>query len=724
MSKTYEYIYNGVPGLVEVSVVFSACMVVNVGPTPLDKDGTLTAQVTLSESLPFNLFVHLERTNNYNMQGDTGTVVGPNVIVIPAGNAIFDINLDCLFQRSTDQNWIHYEYSYELVDQPSLQDEGAPLSAVVSAVTAATCFGSPTGTIVVAPSGGTGIYSFSWSDGGEDSNTRTGLLPGTYSVTVTDTGVGSVLLTDIVIGQPTQIQLTVNNTPVQCFGGNTGSLVLTPSGGSGAGYTYTWSDGSTSKDRAGLPAGSYSVTVRDESGCSRTFSITVTQPPQLIITINQSGRDVIMGITGGTAPYSYLWNDNITDKDRFNLQDGVYTFTVTDANGCSQQTTVFIQDFKFYFSKNPVWLVTEANLSTPKPNLSFVCEVLIEDEYKSNVFSKKYDTEHPARLDGTTDFNLQQVLNAYLDANVPDFGDMVPKMVGESFRRFYLRYFEKYGSPPVPAPSVQVDTFYVLFGGLSDQEFAKNAFFKTYLDNIRPFLTWQPKSLLVDDLQHAYLHYVVTSPEINSLRMFIRVVFDDGSNVGFSKGGTIQNVGPYEVYRFPAGIPQLELLGLNPSKTIREYSIELLDFNTPVSERRTFIRTAPKKHYRRLLFLNSMGGWDSLLCRGRGKESLRTQEESISRDLPVRFAYSDRERETVSKTGTQRMECVITNLNGSERRHLVDLAISEKVYLQTNSGYLPVSVEFSFDPADDFQNIDTVELDVILPTVKRYTPEL
>jgi hypothetical protein len=119
-----------------------------------------------------------------------------------------------------------------------------------------------------------------------------------------------------------------------------------------------------------------------------------------------------------------------------------------------------------------------------------------------------------------------------------------------------------------------------------------------------------------------------------------------------------------------------------------------------------------------------VGGWDSLLCRGRGKENIRTQEESISRDLPVRFAYADRERETVSKTGTQRMQCVITNLNGSERRHLIDLAISEKVYLQTASGYLPVSVEFAFDPADDYQNINTVELDLILPTVKRYTPEL
>lgn len=721
-TKTYQYIYQGVPGSVDVTVIFTACNITVTGPSPFDRDGTLNAQITLSEALPFNLFLRLERTNEYNENGYSGTIVTETVLIVPSGQTSYNAPLSCLFMRA--EPWIVNEYSYLFLDQIAPQNEGSPLAAVVSAVTPATCFGTSTGTIAITATGGTGQYSFAWSDSGPDSPTRTGLAPGTYSVTVTDTGEGSVFLTDIVIGQPSQIQLMVNNTPVTCFGGSTGSLVLTPTGGSGSGYTYAWSDGSTAKDRTNLPAGNYSVTVTDGSGCSRSFPITVTQPAQLIITVNQSGRDVTMGITGGTPPYSYLWSDEVTDRDRFSLPDGTYTFTVTDANGCTQQTTVIVEDFKFYFSKNPVWLVAEADLTTPKPNLSFVCEVFIEDEYDSGDFDQKYQTEHPARVDGTTDFNLQQVLNAFLDSRVPDFGDAVPKMVPEAFKRFYLRYFEKYGTPPEPAPSVQVDIFYVLYGGLSDQEFAKGTFFETYLDQVRPFLTWQPDGLQVDDEQHAYVHYVVTSPTVGSLRMFVRIIFTDGTNVGFSIDGTLSGVRPYEVYRFPAGIPQLGLLDADPSKDLREYSIELLDGNTPVSERRTFIRTPARRHYRRLLFLNSLGGWDSLLCVGRGKESLRTQEESIARDLPVRFGYSDRERETVSKTGTQRMECVITNLNGSERQHLVDLAISEKVYLQTRSGYLPVTVEFGFDPSDDFQNIDTVELDIILPTVKRYTPEL
>jgi len=722
MTKNYAYIYEGVPGSVAVTVNFASCQVVEVGPTSLHRNGTLTAQVTLGQSLPFNLFIRMDKRSEYNENGVNGVITVQETHIIPSGVTSHTLTLQCLTMQPDP--WIYYDISYIFLDQAAPQNEGSPLAASVQLTTNVTCFGRANGTVAILARFGTGVYAYVWSDGGPATATRTSLAPGTYSVTVTDTGVGSVLLTGIVISQPTQIQLAVNNTPVGCFGGNTGSLVLTASGGSGSGYTYAWSDASTSKDRTNLVSGSYAVTVTDGNGCFRAFPITVTQPAQLIITINQSGRDVIMGIAGGTAPYAYLWSDQVTDRDRFILPNGIYTFTVTDANGCSQQTTVVIQDFKFYFSKNPVWLVLEANLSSPKPNLSFVCEVHLEEVYKSNVFSQKYQTEHPARVGGTTDFNLQQVLNAYLDAFVPNFGENAPKMVGEIFKRFYLRYFEKFGTPPVPATSIQQDTFYVLFGGLSDQEFAKNVFFTTYLDNIRPFLTWQPKSLLIDDLQHAYLHYVVTSPIIASLRLFVRVIYTDGSNVGFMWGDTMQPVSRYEVFRFPVGMSQLGLLALNPAKKIREYIVELRDFNTPVSEQRTYIRAAPKKHHKRLLFLNSMGGWDSLLCRGRGKEAIRTEEESISSDLPVRFAYSDRERETVSKTGTQRMECVITNLNGSERMHLVDLAISEKVYLQTSSGYLPVSVEFSFDPSDDYQNIDTVELDIILPTVKRYTPEL
>lgn len=722
-TKTYHYDYLGVPGSVEVTVTFTPCNIEANGPTPMDRIGYKNANIQLSEALPFDLFVQLQYTNEYIENNNSGSISSLYTITVPEGLSTHQVTgLKCFDQQG--EPFIRNEISYEFLDQTTPQVVGGPLQAEVKSVTDATCHGTPTGKIVVEATLGSGTYNYQWSDGGPNQPDRINIPAGTYSVIVTDTSGGEVILNNIVVGQPSQILASPSITHVSCHGGSSGAISLSPSGGSGSGYTFLWSDGSTSQNRTGLTSGLYSVRITDSSGCSRNFNLTVNQPTQIIITVNQAGRDVIMQIEGGTAPYTYLWSDENTERDRFNLPNGTYTFTVTDANGCSQSTSVVVDDFKFYFSKNPVWLIAEADLSSPKPNLSFVCEVFIEKEYESGDFEPIYDTEHPSRVGGTTDFNIQQVLNAFLDAQVPAFPETQPRMVEETFKRFYLRYFEKYGNPPAPAPSVQVDTYYVLYGGLSDQEFAKGTFFDTYLDQERPFLTWQPKEIQVDDIQHAYLHYVVASPVIESIRLHVTAVYEDGASVSLFMGDAIQGVKPFEVYRFPVGIPQLALLDLDPDRILREYTVQLMDGETQVSEQRMYRRKRERGHYRRLLFLNSLGGWDSLLCMGRGKERLRTQEESITRDLPVGFAYHDRERETVSKTGTHRMECVITNLNGAERMHLIDLSISEKVYLQTASGYLPVSVDFPFDPADDWQNIETVELDITLPTVKRYTPEL
>src|SRR5690606_36829623 len=219
------------------------------------------------------------------------------------------------------------------------------------------------------------------------------------------------------------------------------------------------------------------------------------------------------------------------------------------------------------------------------------------------------------------------------------------------------------------------------------------------------------------------LHFVANNPAHSTLTLRATVHYSDSTSTTVTVK-TVNNAKPFEVYRFPAGMGQLALARFNPAKSIQSYDLQLISGSNEASEKRTFRVHSGKKHYKKLLFLNSLGGWDTLLCFGRGKKTLRTSEETISRDLPVGFDYSDREEETVSKSGTLTGQLVIANLNGYQREHLIDLAISEKVYEQTESGYLPVQVKFDFDPADDFENLDEIGLDIIYPRIRRYTPEL
>ncbi|WP_057935868.1 SprB repeat-containing protein [Algoriphagus resistens] len=720
--KTYNYIYGGIPGSVDVDASMGSCVITSVGDESGHQVGVKTITVELSEALPFELnirfLVDIEIVTAYGTDGNTF----PINLVMPIGtsNHVFYDN-PCFEQIA--EPFSRETRNYSLSDQAETQVIGGSLTASVTDIVNVSCFGLPTGAITIEALGGSGGHTYEWSDGGPDSPYRSGLPAGTYSVTVRDGAMAEVVLSGIVLSQPSQIQLNPTITPIACFGGSSGAIATAPSGGSGSGYSFSWSDGSSAQNRTSLTAGSYQVTVTDSAGCSRLFTIEVTSPAQITITVNKTGKNITNVITGGTAPFTYLWSDGVVLKDRTNIPNGVYSFTVTDANGCQQITTIVIQDFKFFLSKNPIWLKLATSSMVGKDNLSFVCQVYLEDIYQSDSFNLKYSAEQPSRVDGTTDFNVEQVLNSFLDSYVPEFGHTNVVQVAEAFKRFYLSYFEKYGTPPEPDDTTTNETFYVLFGGLSEQEFAKQTFFDSYLDVQKPFLSWVPHTAPIATDQHSYLHFVVNNQVYPNLTLKATVYYTDNTSTS-EDVKSVLSTEPFEVYRFPAGIAQLGLQTLNPTKTIAKYDLQLFSGETELSEKRTFEVYGAKRYYRKLLFLNSLGGWDHVLCFGRGKQSLRTSEDSIARDLPVGYLYSDREEETVTKMGQLTGQLVIATLNGYQRKYLIDLAISEKVYEQTATGYLPVKVKFDFDPQDDFENLDEIGLDIIYPPIRRYTPEL
>ncbi|MBE1615962.1 SprB repeat-containing protein, partial [Flavobacterium sp. SaA2.13] len=113
--------------------------------------------------------------------------------------------------------------------------------------------------------------------------------------------------------------------------------------GGTAPYTYVWNTTATTQDLTGLPAGTYEVTVTDANGCTATASVTVTQPTVLSasgtatnVSCNAGSNGAVdLTVTGGTAPYTYVWNNAATTQDLTGLTASTYDVTVTDANGCT-----------------------------------------------------------------------------------------------------------------------------------------------------------------------------------------------------------------------------------------------------------------------------------------------------------------------------------------------------------------------------------------------------
>ncbi|MBO0934570.1 hypothetical protein [Fibrella aquatilis] len=238
----------------------------------------------------------------------------------------------------TDGNGCQVFQSFTLTQPPVL-------TLVTTAQTIA-CFGGANGAISVsatggAPAVGSSPYAYGWADGSQTPN-RTGLIAGTYAVTATDAN-QCTTSQSFTLTQPTALSATASSTDAGCFAAANGTISLTVAGGIGP-YSYTWADGPTVSDRSSLTAGSYLVSISDANGCKTGLSRTINQPDLLRLSLGSAAVSCFGGndgsltavVTGGTQPYTYAWIvPGVETQNLASLQAGVYSVTVTDAQGCS-----------------------------------------------------------------------------------------------------------------------------------------------------------------------------------------------------------------------------------------------------------------------------------------------------------------------------------------------------------------------------------------------------
>jgi len=227
----------------------------------------------------------------------------------------------------------------------------APLSNTVL-ITNVSCAGGSNGTISVTTAGGTPAYTYLWLPGGQTTAGITGQTAGTYSVTVTDLK-GCQLTSVYTITQPLPLAISFSHTNVSCFGGSNGTATGTASGGT-LPYSYSWSpSGGSGATASGFSAGTYTLTVTDSKGCVFSSSVTITEPPVLIVTtvsVNETCNYLNNGTasatpSGGTPGYTYLWSPGGSTSSNVSfLSSGTYSVTVTDILGCTSSATAVIAE--------------------------------------------------------------------------------------------------------------------------------------------------------------------------------------------------------------------------------------------------------------------------------------------------------------------------------------------------------------------------------------------
>ncbi len=153
---------------------------------------------------------------------------------------------------------------------------------------------------------------------------------------------------DIVNTPPPPVTATLTSkTDVSCKGGNNGSILLNVIGGKTP-YTYNWSPSGAGNPANNLIAGTYNVTVTDANSVTSVVSNILINEPAQALTItggavtdevagNKGGSVTGISVSGGTAPYTYLWNSAPaqTTINLTNVAAGTYTVTVTDSKLCT-----------------------------------------------------------------------------------------------------------------------------------------------------------------------------------------------------------------------------------------------------------------------------------------------------------------------------------------------------------------------------------------------------
>lgn len=226
-----------------------------------------------------------------------------------------------------------------IVSQPTL------LSHTTSS-TDASCSNVFDGTITVTATGGTTPYSYSLNNGvTQPGNVFTGLGANAFVVTTFDANGCSFASNDTVANTYIIGVDTTSKTDVSCFGANNGSVTVQVIGGIPP-YAYSINGVSfqPSGTFTGLAAGSYTITGRDSKGCTDFVTVTISQPAQLVVSIDSiqnlacagsASGSIFTTVTGGTAPYTYNWSNGGNTDDITGIASGTYNVTVTDANGCT-----------------------------------------------------------------------------------------------------------------------------------------------------------------------------------------------------------------------------------------------------------------------------------------------------------------------------------------------------------------------------------------------------
>jgi gliding motility-associated-like protein len=251
----------------------------------------------------------------------------------------------------TDANGCTMTTSIEVKQNPQLIITNVSLTEPI-------CFGESNGAISVTAAGGVAPIQFSLNNSPFQNNGTFANIPAGYYVMTLRDVLGCMRDSLIQLTQPEEVGATIDLTGANCVDSKDGKAIITGTGGRG-GYKYYLSPGlyiNKSGVFTGLEAGTYTLRVVDTTGCEYSTFFTVNPPASALgnyitkqdLACNGKGNEGLAtaNVSGGTPPYSYLWNTSPAQSTptASTLYFGLYKVEITDAYGCKIKDSVYIEE--------------------------------------------------------------------------------------------------------------------------------------------------------------------------------------------------------------------------------------------------------------------------------------------------------------------------------------------------------------------------------------------
>jgi predicted outer membrane repeat protein len=296
----------------------------NIIDIPCDQIIGITDCGTNNIYLTYPMFIDTANGNYHLSPCSPGIDAGDSTVWTPAG-----LNTDYDGQsRILGTN----------VDIGPYEMPNIALSAV-PALTAA-CEGIPAGTVTLQPSNACPPYTYTWKRGNMIGTGNTALIPGQYTISITDARNRSFSMPIEIPLLPPPI-LTPIVTPIVC-GETLGGTATVGVSSAAYPYNYIWENNSSDSIRTHLSPGIYALTVTDANLCTNNALLQVTKNGNLNIDLLTDAikcynlNDGLIAATpiNGLAPYSYIWSTGDTSSTLNMLSAGNFAGTITDGFGC------------------------------------------------------------------------------------------------------------------------------------------------------------------------------------------------------------------------------------------------------------------------------------------------------------------------------------------------------------------------------------------------------